>query len=339
MVDLARTEEQLLAEIEFKTCTAPAEARALDAPWRLAGRAPADLFPLLTKTFSACYAHVPAEHVTRDLIDLVKKGLGNAYKWGNGRDPEKLLVVTTVMTRLGAVIKISDQGNGFDVPRVVRERSFTHGGSGLTRFRKTSSIITYADGGRTLLIRFLCDAEGNRDITGTGMTNSGAPSNTRGIQFSDLRPCDQVKVKGVLEPNGTLLARKVTVKPYEELAVIEAQLQEVQHDRHAIRILDVKVALPRSIDIMDAELKPAGVDQLRAGHVVWLSGRYDPGEGLAAVRIKIRRERHGDMSELQGRIETINHVDRSFRVIGITVVTNDQTDVLRADFIEKPVHL
>jgi hypothetical protein len=222
---------------------------------------------------------------------------------------------------------------------VVRERSFTHGGSGLTRFRKTSSIITYADGGRTLLIRFLCDAEGNRNLTGTRITTSSVtPSNTRRIELHDLRPCDQVKVKGVLEPNGTLLARKVTVKPYEELATIEAPLQQVQHDRHAILILDVKVALPQSIDIMDAELKPAGVDQLRAGHLVWLSGRYDPGQGLTPLRIKIRRGRNGDTSELQGRIEAINHIDKSFRVIGITVVTNDQTDVLRADFIQKPVH-
>jgi hypothetical protein len=336
MVDLARTEEHLLEEIYFNNGRAARE----EVPWVLVGRTPADLFPVLMKAFTEFYAHVPVDHLTRDLIDLVKKGLGNAYKWGNERDRGKLLVVTTVMTRRGAVIKISDQGSGFDVPRVVRERLFTHGGSGLTRFRKTSSIITYADGGRTLLIRFLSDAEGDRTITATrNTTNSGTPSNACRIALSDLRPCDQVKVKGVLELNGTFLARRVTIRPYEELAVIEGPLQQVQNDGDGcvIRILDVKLALPENMDIIDAGLKPVAFDQLRAGDVVWLSGRYDPCEGLAPVRIKARRGGNACESELQGRIEAINPSERSFRVIGITVVTNDQTDILRSDFVQKPV--
>jgi hypothetical protein len=117
---------------------------------------------------------------------VIKKALGNAYKWGNKRDQEKLLIVTTLTTGIGAVIKISDQGNGFDVSRVVRDRLFTRKGSGLTRFRKTSSIISYADGGRTLLIRFLCDAEADRSGTGTRMTATGAaPSNSCRIDLRD----------------------------------------------------------------------------------------------------------------------------------------------------------
>jgi hypothetical protein len=51
---------------------------------------------------------------------LVKKGLGNAYKWGNKRDQEKLLIVATRTTDIGAVIKISDQGNVWRQARAVR---------------------------------------------------------------------------------------------------------------------------------------------------------------------------------------------------------------------------
>jgi hypothetical protein len=326
MVDLARTEEQFLAEIHFTNGSEVRETPALDVPWRVVGCTPADLFPLLTKTFSACYPHIATDHLTRDLIDLVKKGLGNAYKWGNSRDRDKLLMVTTVMTRLGAVIKISDQGNGFDVARVVRDRSFTHGGSGLTRFRKTSSVISYADGGRTLLIRFLCDVE---PVAATGdATEASTPANTCPIELSDLRLWDQVKVKGVLEPDGTFLARRLTVKAYEELSVIEAPLQSVQGDGRVIRILGLSLALPQNTDIIDAELKPAAFDQLRAGQVVWLSGRCVPGEGLAPVRIKIRRGQNGHASELQGRIEAIEQAGRSFRIAGVTIVTNDHTEIL-----------
>src|SRR5918996_1792082 len=144
MVDLSRTEDQFLAEIHCNSARAglenTVESPALDAPWQLVGRTPAELFPLLTKTFSAFYADVPDRHVSRDLMDPVKKGLGNAYKWGKKRDHDKQLVVTAVMTRVGAVIKITDEGQGFDVARVVRDGSFTHGGSGLTRFHKTSSV-------------------------------------------------------------------------------------------------------------------------------------------------------------------------------------------------------
>jgi hypothetical protein len=328
MVDLCRTEDQLLAEIHFESRLAArgrlAEGPALDAPWRLVGRTPAELFPLLTKTFSTFYGHLPDRHVTRDLLDPVKKGLGNAYKWGNERAADKQLIVTAVMTRVGAVIKITDQGHGFDVPRVVKDRSFTHGGSGLTRFHKTSSVISYADGGRTLLIRFLCDGKADRNVAGTTTASS---ANSFRIDLIDLSPCDQVKVKGVLEPDGTLLARKVTLKPFEELAVIEAPLQQVQDNARAIRLLDLQVRLSEKTEIIDADLTPAGFDQLRAGQVVWLTGRYVPDEGLAPVRIKIRRGQNGQISEVQGKIETISHADKTFRVVGITVVTDDQTEV------------
>ncbi len=326
MVDLAATEQQFLADIHYTNASDVRDTPGFDVPWRVVGRTPADLFPVLTQTFSACYAHVPTDHLTRDLIDLLKKGLGNAYKWGNGRDQQKELVVTTVMTRLGAVIKISDQGNGFDVPRVVRDRSFTHGGSGFTRFRKTSSVISYADGGRTLLIRFLCDADA---VAATRIpTNSTTPATASPIGRGDLKLQDQVKVKGVLEPDGTFLARKVTVKPCEELAVIEAPLQHVQDDGRVIRILGLSLVLPQNTEIIDAELKPAAFDQLKAGQVVWLAGRDVPGEGFTPVRIKMRRGQHGHMSELQGRIEAIDQAGRSFRAVGVTFVTDDRTEIL-----------
>jgi hypothetical protein len=327
MVDLSRTEEQLLSEIEFNGCTSSSADPSLGARCRLVGRTPADLLPLLSKTFSTYYPDVDAKHLSRDLIDLVKKGLGNAYKWGNERDEKKELVVTTAMTRHGAVIKISDQGHGFDVLRVVTERSFTHGGSGLTRFRKTSSVITYADSGRTLLIRFLCDADPDSGGKRTRM-NGSAPPNTSRIEVSDLAQGDQVKVKGVLGPDGTFVAKKVTVKPCEELAIIAAPLQQVQDEGSVIRILDLNVTVPGNTEVVDTDLQPAGFEQLRAGQVVWLSGRYVPGEGFAPVRIKIRRGRDGELSEVQGRIETIDPIEGRFRVAGVTIITDARTEVL-----------
>jgi hypothetical protein len=326
MVDLGCTEEQLLTEIQLDGARPVLETPALVARWQLVGRTPAELFPFLMKTFSDFYAHVPDSHVSRDLIGPVKKGLGNAYKWGNKRDQEKQLVVTAVMTRVGAVIKITDEGQGFDVPRVVRDGSFTHGGSGLTRFHKTSSVISYADGGRTLLIRFLCDAEAER-IGESAITQATRRMPPTASDLVHLIPGGQVKVKGVLDLNGTLLARKVTLKPSEDLVVIEAPLQQVRDNGRAIRLLDLHVTLPEQIEIINADLTPAGFDRLRAGEIVWLTGKYAAGEGLTPLRIKIRRGPNGQTSEVQGTIEAINHADKTFRVVGITVVTDDHTEV------------
>jgi hypothetical protein len=329
MVDLVRTEEQLLAEIQGAGERNALETAAADPPIRVVGRTQAELLPVLAKTFSTRYSHLPPDHVNRDLIDLVKKGLGNAYKWGNERDPDKLLVVTALMTHTGALIKITDQGNGFDVPHVVKDRIFTHGGSGLTRFHKTTSVISYADGGRTLLIRFLCHPE-PETIAADRRTETAprAASTSCRIGLVDLSPGDQVKVKGVLDPQGVFLARKVFLKPFEELAVIEAALQQVLDHGRAIRLLNLNVRLSEQTQITDNELTPAGFDQLRAGQVASVIGSYVPDESLVPFRIKIRRGPNGQTSEVQGRIEAINHADRTFRVVGITVAMDGQTEVM-----------
>jgi hypothetical protein len=326
MVDLGRTEQEMLSEIGVPGGTAPADTRAPGKPWRLVGRTPADLLPVLTTTFCDCYAHVPARHVFDDLIYPVKKALGNAYKWGNRTDREKLLIVTSVMTPTGAVIKITDQGDGFDVRHVIESRSFTHGGSGVTHFHRTQSVISFADGGRTLLIRFLSDT-GSSGTVASAAVADGAATDTRRIDFTDLQLRDQVKVKVVHGAEGHLVARKITLKPFEDVVVVEAPLQHMQDNGMVVRILGSTVRLSERTQIVDTDLGVAGPERLRAGDVVWLTGSYIPGEGLLAARVKIRGGRRGDTSELQGRIEAIDRSDRSFRVLGITVACDDRTEL------------
>jgi Domain of unknown function (DUF5666) len=318
MVDLARTEAEMLSEIGATVSTAPTDAPTSGAPWRVVGRTPADLLPVLTEALCGRYSHLPLQHVFDDLVYLLKKGLGNAYKWGNKTDPDKRLIVTSVMTPIGAVIKISDEGNGFDVPHVIRDRSFTHGGSGVSRFHKTSSIVSYADGGRTLLIRFLCDIE-------RAAATATASSKTSRLELSDLHSGDQVKVKGVFA-DGTLLAMKVTLKPVEEPAVIEAPLQRGQDDGKVV-LLGSTVSLSEDTEIIGPDLVRRNADRLGVGDVVWLTGAYFSGKGLVATRIKVRSGRSAHTSELQGRIEEIDHAGRTFRVLGIRVAVDERTEV------------
>jgi len=138
-----------------------------EAEFVLHGSTPDELLPTLMQTFASRYASLPSDRVFDELNYLVKKGLGNAYKWGNGGDPKRTLTVRAVMTDVGAMVAIADEGDGFDVTNVLgrflRHDSYSrHGGSGFFHFHESSSLVSYADGGRTLLIRFLCD--GGRSV-------------------------------------------------------------------------------------------------------------------------------------------------------------------------------
>jgi hypothetical protein len=156
MIDLERTKADLLAEIG-------APPGRCGERTTVRGSSPDELFPELEAALTRRFAGVPSKHVFSNLTYLVRKGLGNAYKWGNHRKAEKAIAVETVVTDLGAVVSITDEGEGFDVAAVIRklcrgEPYFTHGGSGFKNFARTRSVISYADGGRTLLIRFLAAA-------------------------------------------------------------------------------------------------------------------------------------------------------------------------------------
>jgi hypothetical protein len=98
----------------------------------------------------------------RDVLKPLKRGLGNAYKHGNGEDRSKSLRLEMFLTRLGAVFEVTNEGDGFDPARILSrlrhgDRYFHHEGGGFRVFEEASSAISFSDRGRTLLIRFLCD--------------------------------------------------------------------------------------------------------------------------------------------------------------------------------------
>ena len=173
MIDLDHTKTQMLEEI-----SAPRDLAGLDLTspadpafasndvvlLRERGRTPDDLLESLNAAIAARFADEAPERLEPDLILPLKKAVGNAYKWGNRKDPERHVTVEIVVTRTGALLSISNEGQGFDAAavfaRFAREEQFyTHGGSGFTHFQRARSLVSYADAGRTLLIRFLCDQD------------------------------------------------------------------------------------------------------------------------------------------------------------------------------------
>jgi hypothetical protein len=166
MFDLSFTKEQMLNEIKashrafvnrFSDPASPALVSLDEASLVIRGTTPDQLWCILNDVLSKRFAQVRAEQLFSDLMYPVKKGLGNAHKWGNERDIGKEITVETVITRTGAVVSISDEGRGFDPVAILSkvrraEHYFTHGGSGFHHFAKTQSLISYTNGGRTLLV-------------------------------------------------------------------------------------------------------------------------------------------------------------------------------------------
>jgi anti-sigma regulatory factor (Ser/Thr protein kinase) len=147
----------------------PCEAIQLE--WR--GHTREELLPDLKAALKARLAGVRKDDIESDLLDLLKKGLGNAYKRGNREDTRKWITVKVSLATKGAVVAISDEGKGFDVQALVSrllrdERYFENAGSGLSRFEKSRSLVSWEDGGRTLLICFRCRPDPGRPLAGSG---------------------------------------------------------------------------------------------------------------------------------------------------------------------------
>jgi hypothetical protein len=127
----------------------------ISASWRMADYNIDVLADLYLKRFS----QIPFHEVYDDLLMPVKRGIGNAMKWGNQRDEEKLVRLDHYFTGRGLAVSITDEGDGFDYKNTLRlledgKKYFTAFGEGFKRFRTCKSTISYMNSGRTLLIGY-----------------------------------------------------------------------------------------------------------------------------------------------------------------------------------------
>jgi anti-sigma regulatory factor (Ser/Thr protein kinase) len=344
VIDLTRAEQQMLAEIEARPSPrqvgapgTPDSPAPEDAQFVVRGGTPDQMLPMLMETFSRYFASVPGERVFAELSHLVKKGLGNAYKWGNEGDPNRTLTVRAIMTHKGAVVAIVDEGKGFEVAEVLgqflhNDAYFRHGGSGFSHFHGARSIVSYADGGRTLLIRFLCEPETvSSDETGARSSSSTA---RRHIALTQLGAGSQVKVKGNLRSDGHFYAEKVGVKAAEEWAVMDGVIREIEENERRIHLLNAAVRLPESVEIISPEQRRLGFGSLHVCQVVELTGSYSSEDGFLALKVQIRHDSAPQFEEIQGRVEEVSETEGTFRVLGITVTTDGQTEIRD----KRPVH-
>src|SRR5437667_12492053 len=119
MIDLSRNKTELLAEIEaaepqgepLSDLTDPRVATG-DAHVRGLGHATKYLFPLVKLALSGRFALVPRPQLNRDLLIPLRNALGNAYKHGNAKSPAGAISVGIVLSRVGALVTVTDEGSG-----------------------------------------------------------------------------------------------------------------------------------------------------------------------------------------------------------------------------------
>jgi anti-sigma regulatory factor (Ser/Thr protein kinase) len=164
MIDLTRTREDFLAELEASDpgadpCRDITDPRIASAEVQVhaGGNRRRNLFSLLKLALSERFPLVPRQELLRDVLVPLKHALGNAYRHGNRRDKAKAIFVEMVLTRKGALIAITDEGSGFDVVSTLQrfhehQAYFMNYGCGFRNLHKASSTVSYEHDGRTVLL-------------------------------------------------------------------------------------------------------------------------------------------------------------------------------------------
>jgi hypothetical protein len=138
----------------------PCDPRFLSADrvqLRMRGPARDELFPLLKVVLSARFAGVPRRERAADLLGPLRHALGNAFKHGNCGDRGRTILIEVAVGTRGALLAVTDEGQGFEVEPCVRRLSSgprSGRGAGLRALDRSRSRVGWEGGGRTALIRF-----------------------------------------------------------------------------------------------------------------------------------------------------------------------------------------
>lgn len=141
---------------------------------KLTGQTPrAAVFVEAQQLLQRRFAYLSPVRLYNELLAPLQRALGNGYKWGNQADTRKSLTLELFISDRGAVCKVQDQGVGFDFCAVLQaledgQHYFHNKGKGFAQFAAAESQISFADGGRTCLLRFIAKPA-PRDLSAVGL--------------------------------------------------------------------------------------------------------------------------------------------------------------------------
>ncbi len=142
-----------------------------------------------------------------------------------------------------------------------------------------------------------------------------------------FRMGQRIKVKGRTQANGDFVAVEIKLKEGDEYASIEGLVQEVDLQRHAVRICNQELPVPETADILDAARNATSLAGLKPGDLIKAKGFYSPEGKFLPVKIKVKDGLDAENPELQGFIQKIDRENGMLRVVGVNTLVTEETEI------------
>jgi hypothetical protein len=145
------------------------------------------------------------------------------------------------------------------------------------------------------------------------------------IGFNNLSAGQQIKVKGLLGPEGVFTAFQIEIKPPRNRSTIISMLQSIDLRQSALRVLDRKFTVPDAPVITDMNGRMIGMLDLKPSDRLKLKGKYSELEGFLLESIEVTDGLGFNLDKLEGVIDHLDPVGKTMSVIGFTVQVNRKT--------------
>lgn len=170
MIDLSLTAKKMLEELNVPQNISPlylnitSDTRLITEPvvsLLLKFHHRDDIFRELKKALKKRYSkQISFGQLERDLMNPLKRALGNSFKHGNLKNIDKHLILEALVTERGVFIKLTDEGDGFNVKQVYDkfQAGFDYAknkGMGFLTYASSQSHISFSKGGKSFILLFL----------------------------------------------------------------------------------------------------------------------------------------------------------------------------------------
>jgi hypothetical protein len=145
------------------------------------------------------------------------------------------------------------------------------------------------------------------------------------IGFNNLKVGQQIKVKGLLGPEGIFNALQIEIKPPRNQSAIIGLLQNVDLRRNTLLVLDRKITVPESTVITDLYGRLMGLVDLKPTNRVKLKGHYSDSEGFRPERIEVTEAMGFNIDKLLGVIDHFDAASKTLKALGFTIQANRKT--------------
>jgi serine/threonine-protein kinase RsbW len=102
-----------------------------------------------------------SDNMYGNVMIALSEGVTNAIRHGNQEDPDKNVTVVAELTFEELIVRITDEGPGFDpdsIPDPLKEENLLNeGGRGVFLMKHYADDVQYSDNGSTLILHFQLD--------------------------------------------------------------------------------------------------------------------------------------------------------------------------------------